>query len=68
MTGASHFAGAGVVPPVLVCAGNALLVPRALRLHNGMFLTATTWGTAGSWLVTAATLGANQVRHCCYCS
>ena len=56
------------MPLVLVCAGNALLVPRALRLHNGMFLTATTWGTAGSWLVTAATLGANQVRHCCYCS
>lgn len=65
LAGQSSLANAGITAPLLACAGNALLVPRALRLRNGMFLTATTWGTAGGWLVTAATLGARQVRHCC---
>ena len=60
-TGRSSLAGAGIAAPLLVCVGNALLVPRALRLRNGMFLTATTWGTAGSWLVMVATLGVSQV-------
>ena len=62
VAGRSPLACAGITAPLLACAGNALLVPRALRLRNGMFLTATTWGTAGSWLVAAASLGASQVR------
>ena len=64
--GQSSLAGAGIAAPALTCIGNALLVPRALRLCNGMFLTATTWGTAGAWLVMAASLGGRQVlsqRH-----
>lgn len=48
--------GAALRPALLSCLGNALLVPRALRLHIGMFLTATSWGTIAWWLVAACAL------------
>lgn len=51
-------AGSSLRPALLACAGNALLVPRALRLHNGMFLTATSWGSTAWWLVAACALAA----------
>ena len=42
----------------LACAGNALLVPRALALGNGMFLTAVTWGASMGWITLACLIRA----------
>lgn len=53
-------AGFTLQPAVLASCGNALLIPRALQLHNGMFLTATSWGACMWWFVVAAILAAHK--------